>query len=122
VRVDEPADFSAANYKLTRSSLKMDQFALLALMRPKPGKESELENFLLSARSMVFEEKGTNIWYAIRLGDGQYGIFDTFSDENGRDAHLRGEIARQLMAKAAELFAEPPVIHKLDVLASKTSE
>jgi quinol monooxygenase YgiN len=100
----------------------MDQFALLALMRPKPGKERAVEEFLVSARSLVLAETGTTSWYAVRLGDGQYGIFDTFPDENGRDAHLRGEVARQLMAKASELLAESPVIQKLDILASKTAE
>jgi quinol monooxygenase YgiN len=100
----------------------MDQFALLALMRPKAGKESALEEFLLSARSIVLKETGTTTWYAGRLGDGQYGIFDTFANESGRDVHLRGEVARQLIAKAAELLAEPPIIHKLDVLASKSAE
>ena len=97
----------------------MDQFALLALMRAKTGKEGAVEEFLRSARSIVLEETGTMTWYAVRLGEGQYGIFDTFADENGRTAHLGGEVARQLMAKASELLAEPPVIHKLDVLASK---
>lgn len=99
----------------------MDQFALLALMRAKTGKEGVVEEFLRSARSIVLEETGTTTWYAVRLGDGQYGIFDTFADENGRNAHLSGEVARQLMAEASELLAEPPVIHKLDVLVSKNA-
>jgi quinol monooxygenase YgiN len=109
-------------YKARQESPMMDQFALLALMRVKAGKESALEEFLVSARSAVFEESGTTTWYAVRLGDGQYGIFDTFADENGRNAHLSGEVARQLMAKATELLAEPPAIHKLDILASKSAE
>ena len=100
----------------------MEQFGLLALMRVKTGKESALEEFLVSARSIVLKETGTTTWYAVRLGDGQYGIFDTFVDENGRNAHLRGEVARQLMAKASELLEEAPVIHKLDILASKNVE
>ena len=97
----------------------MDQLALLVLMRAKTGKEDALEEFLISVQSTVPAETGTTTWYAVRLGDGQYGIFDTFPDENGRNAHLRGEVARQLLAKAPELLAEPPVIHKLDILASK---
>lgn len=100
----------------------MDHVALLALLRPKPGKERMLEEFLISARSVVLAEAGTTSWYAVKLDDGQFGIFDTFPDQSGRDAHLRGEVARQLMAKAAELLAEPPVIRKLEILASKTSE
>jgi quinol monooxygenase YgiN len=97
----------------------MDQFALLALMRAKPGKERAVEEFLISARSLVLAETGTISWYAVKLDDGRYGIFDTFPDEDGRDAHLGGEVARELIAKASELLAELPIIHKLDILASK---
>jgi quinol monooxygenase YgiN len=46
-------------------------------------------------------------------------VFDTFNDEAGRNAHLNGEIAKALMAKASELFAEAPKIHKIDILADK---
>lgn len=98
----------------------MDQFALLALILPKPGKESAVDEFLRSSRTLVLAETGTTNWYALRLDDGQFGIFDTFPDQNGRDAHLGGEVARQLIAKASELLAEAPVIRKLEIIASKT--
>jgi quinol monooxygenase YgiN len=55
------------------------------------------------------------------LGPGKYGIFDTFPDENGRNAHLNGEIAKALFAKAAELFSKPPEIAKPEVLAVKST-
>jgi quinol monooxygenase YgiN len=100
----------------------MDRYAILALMRPKPGKENAVEEFLVSARSLVLDEAGRTIWYAVKLDDGRCGIFDTFPDRNGLDAHLRGEVARRLMANAAELLAEPPVVHKAEILASKTPE
>jgi hypothetical protein len=32
---------------------------------------------------------------------------------------LNGEIAKALMAKAGELLAEPPKIHKIQVIATK---
>lgn len=98
----------------------MDHFALLALMRPKPGKESAVDEFLRSARTFVLAESGTTNWYAVKLDDGRFGIFDTFPDHTGRDAHLSGEVARQLIAKASELLAEPPLIQKLEIIASKT--
>src|SRR5690242_441066 len=100
----------------------MDRCAILALIRPKPGKENAVEEFLVSARSLVLAEAGTTSWYAVKLDDGRYGIFDTFSDRSGLDAHLRGEVARRLMANAAELLAEPPVIQKAEILASKTPQ
>lgn len=97
----------------------MDQFALLALLHAKPGKEKEVEDFLKSARPLAVQEPGTTTWYAVKLGPAKFGIFDTFADENGRNAHLNGEIAKQLFAKAADLFATPPQVEKLEILAAK---
>jgi quinol monooxygenase YgiN len=97
----------------------MDRFALLAQLKARPGKERDVEEFLVSARPLVLQEIGTINWYAVRFDSSLYGIFDTFPDQTGRDAHLNGEIARLLFARAEELFAEPPVIRMLDILASK---
>jgi len=97
----------------------MDRFALLALLEAKPGKEKEVEEFLKSAEPLAGQEPGTTTWYAVKLGPAKFGIFDTFRDEAGREAHLSGEIAKALMAKAGELLAKPPQIEKLDILALK---
>jgi len=97
----------------------MDRFALLALLEARPGKEKEVEEFLKSAQPLAAREAGTTTWYALKLGPAKFGIFDTFKDEAGRDAHLSGEIAKALMAKAGELLAKPPQIEKVDILASK---
>jgi quinol monooxygenase YgiN len=98
----------------------MDKFALLALLHAKPGKENEVEAFLKSAEPLAGAEPGTTSWYAVKLGPDRFGIFDTFRDEAGREAHLSGEIAKALMAKAGELLAKPPQIEKLEILASKS--
>jgi quinol monooxygenase YgiN len=97
----------------------MVRFALYGELKAKPGKEAEVEAFLKQGAEMSRQEKGTITWYAIKEDDGVYGIFDTFEDEAGRDAHLNGDIAKALMAKAADLFSEPPKIHKIDILAEK---
>lgn len=97
----------------------MVKYALYATLQAKPGKEAEVEAFLKQGAEMAKKESGTVTWYAIREDDGQYGIFDTFNDEAGRDAHLNGEIAKALMAKASELLSEPPKIHKIAILATK---
>jgi quinol monooxygenase YgiN len=55
----------------------------------------------------------------VKLGPAKFGIFDTFPDNAGRDAHLNGPIAKALLAKADELLAKPPQIEMLDILASK---
>jgi quinol monooxygenase YgiN len=100
----------------------MDKFALLATLEAKPGKEKEVEEFLKSAQPLAAAEPATTTWYALKLGPAKFGIFDTFKDEAGRDAHLNGEIAKALMAKAGELLAKPPQIEKVELLASKAPE
>jgi hypothetical protein len=55
----------------------------------------------------------------VRLRGAKFGIFDTFADEKGRDAHLNGDIAKALFGKAQELFVREPEVHKIDVLAAK---
>jgi quinol monooxygenase YgiN len=98
----------------------MDRFALLALLKAKPGKERAVEAFLISAQPLVLAEVGTTSWYAVKLDDSRFGIFDTFGDEHDRNAHLNGQVARLLFAKAEELFAEPPAIEMLEILTSKS--
>ncbi len=85
----------------------------------KPGREEELIAFLQSARPIVAGEDQTIDWYAIRLGDSHFAIFDTFRDEEGREAHLSGQVAQALAERAPELLASQPVIHKTEILASK---
>ena len=97
----------------------MVKFALYAELKAKPGKEAEVEAFLETGAQMATIEKGTVTWYAFKEADGRYGIFDTFEEEAGREAHLNGEIAKALMAHAPELLSEAPTIRKIAVLATK---
>jgi quinol monooxygenase YgiN len=97
----------------------MSRVSIWAQLEAKPGKEKEVEEFLKSAQALAEREPGTLSWYAIKMGPGKYGIFDTFADENGRNAHLNGEIAKALFAKAGELLAKPPEIAKPEILAMK---
>lgn len=97
----------------------MEKFGLFVRLEAKPGKENEVAQFLRSALPLVQAEPGTIAWYAIRLGPSTFGIFDTFKEESGRQAHLTGKVAEALFAKAADLFSQTPVVEKLDVLAEK---
>ena len=97
----------------------MEKFALLAQLQAKPGKEQVVEDFLKSALPLAEAEPGTVRWYAFKTGPDTFGIFDTFATEDARNAHLTGEIAKALFAKADELFAKPPQVEKLEILASK---
>ncbi len=93
----------------------MVKLALYVRLEAKPGKEQEVEEFLMSGRPIVEEEPETVAWFALRLGPSTFAIFDTFDGESGRRAHLQGRVAAALKA----LFAEPPGIHEVDVLAAK---
>jgi quinol monooxygenase YgiN len=104
------------NKEMAENTVKV---ALFVRLEAKSGKEEEVANFLRAGLPLVQEETATTAWFGIRLGPSTFGIFDAFPDETGRQAHLSGRVAAALMAKASELFSQPPVIEKLDVLASK---
>ncbi|HUD26185.1 MAG TPA: antibiotic biosynthesis monooxygenase [Burkholderiaceae bacterium] len=97
----------------------MVKLALFVRLDAKPGKESAVEEFLRGGLALVQQEPATVTWYGLKLGPSTYGIFDTFADEAGRQAHLTGRVAAALMAKAGELFSKPPVIEKVEILAAK---
>lgn len=92
---------------------------LLVRVEAKPGKEADVENFLRGALPLVEAEPATITWYAIRLGPSTFGIFDTFPDDAGRQAHLSGRVAEALMANASELLSQAPSIEQIDILTSK---
>lgn len=93
--------------------------ALLARLEAKPGKEETVANFLSGALPLAQAEPATITWYALRLGPSTFGIFDTFPNDAGRQAHLSGPIAAALMANAAELLSQPPTIEMVELLAAK---
>jgi len=97
----------------------MVTLALLVRLEAKPGKEQDVANFIKSAQPLAEQEPNTIKWFALQMGPSTFGIFDTFEVEEGREAHLRGEIAKALMAHASELLAHPPQIEKVDLLAVK---
>ncbi len=99
----------------------MEKVALLVRLRAKPGKEAAVEQFLQGGLAIVQEEPQTTQWFALKFDASTFGIFDAFPGEPGRAAHLAGRVAAALMAKAADLLAEPPAIERVDVLACKTS-
>lgn len=97
----------------------MAKLALYVRLEAKKGKEAELGKFLKSALPLVQAEAGTRNWYALQFGPSTFGIFDTFDDEAGRNAHLTGKVAAALMANAETLLAQKPTIEKVDLLAVK---
>jgi quinol monooxygenase YgiN len=95
------------------------KYGLLALLEAKPGKGADLGAFLEQGRAIAVAESGTVTWYAFRLNDTTYGIFDTFNDEDGRQAHLGGQIPAALNEVGPDLLAKDPDIQLIDVIAVK---
>jgi len=95
------------------------EYVLQARLQAKPEKAEEVAEFLESALPMAEDEEGTTTWFALRFDETTFGIFDTFPNEDARQAHLDGEIAAALMENADELLAEDPQIDEVEVLAAK---
>ena len=92
--------------------------ALLVRLEALPGKEAELADFLIGARSIVMEEPGTVAWFAIQFGPSTFGVYDVFPDDAARDAHLAGGVGQALGPNTGVLFSEPQ-IEKIDIIADK---
>ena len=95
------------------------KLGLLALLEAKPDKGDELGAFLEAGRDLAAAEPGTVTWYAFKLSDTEYGIFDSFETEDARQAHLTGEIPTALGQVAPDLLAKDPDIRTVDVIAVK---
>jgi quinol monooxygenase YgiN len=92
---------------------------ILALLEAKPGRGGELAAFLKAGRDLAVAEEGTVTWYAFKISDTSYGIFDTFETDDARTAHLNGQIPAALANVSADLLATQPEIQLVDVLAVK---
>lgn len=88
-------------------------------LEAKPGKEQALADFLRAGLPLAQQEPATVAWFALKLNPSTFGIFDVFPNDAGRQAHLNGQIAAALMAKAEELLAQAPKIENIEVLAAK---
>ena len=95
------------------------RFGVLALLEAKPEKGGDLGRFLQSGRALAVAEEGTVTWYAFKVSETAYGIFDTFENEDGRQAHLNGEIPKALDSVAPELLASSPDIRTVEIVAVK---
>ena len=97
----------------------MVSVGLYVRLEAKPGKDKELAAFLQQGLQMANQEATTELWFALRLGSTTFAIFDAFADEEGRQTHLNGPIAKALFANAPNLLAAPPSIEKAEILGAK---
>ena len=95
------------------------KLAFLATLEAKEGKGGELGEFLRAGRELALTEEGTVTWYAFRIDENRYGIFDTFETEDARTAHLNGPIPEALTKVADDLLAGEPSIQPVDIIAVK---
>jgi quinol monooxygenase YgiN len=89
------------------------------LLEAKPDKTDELAAFLKRGRELALAEPLTINWYAFRIDQVTFGIFDTFETEAGREAHQVGEIAKAFTTTAPELLAKDPDVRAVDLIAVK---
>jgi quinol monooxygenase YgiN len=95
------------------------RLGILALLNAKPGKGDDLAAFLEAGRALAVAEEGTVTWYAFKISDTSYGIFDTFDTDDARNAHLAGQIPQALGQVAPDLLAAAPDIRPVDIVAVK---
>ncbi|GAA4273181.1 hypothetical protein U6A24_07885 [Aquimarina gracilis] len=112
----QPVNVIASNHKPGTQKK-----GLLVIMNAQAGKSEAVENFLKTGEQLVADEPETLSWYAFKLDDTTYAIFDTFAKDSGREAHLNGKIAAALMENAPSLLNDfkATAIQKVDILASK---
>lgn len=90
---------------------------ILATIQATPGKQQEVASFLKSGQSLVEQEPATLVWYAFQIDETTFAIFDAFADEDGRQAHLSGQVPAALGQIADDLLAGPPDIKLVDIVA-----
>ncbi|MER8092848.1 putative quinol monooxygenase [Streptomyces goshikiensis] len=95
------------------------RLGLLARIEAKPEHADEVQELLTGALALARQEPGTSVWFALRLGPATFGVFDAFGNEEARTAHLQGPIAAALTENAPKLFAAPPEIVPVEILAAK---
>ncbi len=95
------------------------RLGVLATLDAKPSKGDELASFLEKARVLAVAEEGTVTWYAFKISDTSYGVFDTFETNDGLQAHIGGEIPRALGQVGPALLASDPSIRTIEIIAVK---
>ena len=95
------------------------KLGLLARIEAKPEHAEEVATLLAGATRVAEQEGNTVTWYAYRLDATTFGVFDTFADEEGRTAHLNGQIAAALAEAAKKNLIAPADIRPVDLLGVK---
>lgn len=97
----------------------MDKIGIWSTFEAQPGKEHEVEAFLVECRAGIEREPGTTTFFALKIGPGRYATFDTMRDDAALDAHVNGPTARTVRLRGPGLFTAPPAIVRASVLTAK---
>jgi len=97
----------------------MIKLGLFVRLEAKPGKEDDVAAFLAQGVQLAKQEATTKLWFSLRLNSSTFAVFDAFADEEGRQTHLNGPIAKALMEIAPKLLETPPSIEKTEILGAK---
>jgi quinol monooxygenase YgiN len=97
------------------------KLGLLVRIEAKPEHAEEVATMLAEATQVAEQEAFSVNWYAYRLDETTFGVFDTFADEAGRTSHLNGQIAAALADAAQRKLIEPADIRPLDLLGVKVT-
>ena len=95
------------------------KYGLLVTLEARSGRADDLAGFLRAGRDIAVAETATVTWYTFQISENVFGVFDTFDDEAGRQAHLDGQIPVALGQVGPDLLARDPVIQPIDVVAVK---
>lgn len=95
----------------------MSQIAIFATLKVLPGQQAAAEKFFARSREIMDAEAGTTSFFALKIDDDTYGIFDTFVDQAALDEHIEGASGKNaVMALIGKIFAGPPTITKSQVI------
>lgn len=97
-----------SNYSVLSSnlndSLTTETLASYITLTALEGKENELENLLSSAAEIIAQtEPNTLFWCALKIANNQFAIFDTFKNNDARNAHFSGQVAGALQELAENI-------------------
>lgn len=96
----------------------MSKVGLLIRIEAKPEHVETIATLLRSAADLARIEEGTVTCFAFQDGPTTFGIFDTFDDEQGRNAQLDGRMAAALLDVAPIMLARDAEIQPVDILAA----
>ncbi|MFD4643939.1 putative quinol monooxygenase [Lentzea sp. NPDC058436] len=87
------------------------ELAIWATLKVLPGQQAEAERFFAFSKDVLDAEPGTTSFFAVKIDDETYGIFDTFTDQEALDVHIEGASGKQAVSDlVGTVFAGPPVI------------